>query len=72
MTFSAAPVSGCVPGSTALTSVSSVSTIAVSVSPSEVHAMINANAPLSAIASVKWMPRRVQEPYLRTYSILKG
>lgn len=69
--FSAAPDADCVPSATVFTSCSAVSTIGVSVSPSEVHAAINANAPLSAIASVKRTPRRAQEPYLRKYSILK-
>lgn len=70
--FSAAPDADCVPVATAFTSGSPVSTVGVSVSLSEVHATINANAPLSTIATAKKMPRRAEEPYLPTYNILKG
>lgn len=70
--FAAVPDTDCASVATAFTSGSPVSTIAVPGSSSEVHATINANAPLSTIASAKTAPRRAQEPYLRTYSILKG
>lgn len=70
--FAAASDPDCVSVVTAFTSGSPVSTIAVSVSLSEVHATINANAPLSTIAAAKRMPRRAEEPYLPTYNILKG
>ena len=49
-----------------------LSTVAVSVSSSELQARINANAPLSAIITAERMPRRAQESYLPWYNMLKG
>ena len=71
-TFSAVPDPDCVSVAVTFSSVLAVSVIAVSVSLSEVHATINANAPLSTINSAKSTPCRAQESYFRSYSILKG